>query len=222
MPPKIKVLIADDHTIVRSGVRLLLDAEPDMEVVGEALDGAAAVDLVAELHPDVVLMDIAMPGVDGMEATRHIKAEWPEVNVLVLTMHRRDEYFFEMLKAGASGYVLKGAETNELIHAIRVVARGEVFLYPTMTRKLVRDYLERESESSASASVLSPREQQILKLLAEGYSSKEIAGQLVISPSTVYTHRSKLMDKLGLTSRHELIQYARRQGLIRDNTHPAP
>lgn len=218
MPQKIKVLIADDHTIVRSGVRLLLDAEADIEVVGEALDGVEAVDLVQQLRPKVVLMDIAMPGMDGMEATRHIKDEWPEVNVLVLTMHRRDEYFFEMLKAGASGYILKGAETNELIHAVRVVARGEVFLYPTMTHKLVRDYLERESESGAPASVLSPREQQILTLLAEGFSSKEIAGKLVISPSTVYTHRSKLMDKLGLTSRHELIQYARRHGLLRDNS----
>lgn len=216
MPQKIKVLIADDHTIVRSGVRLLLDAEADIEVVGEALDGVEAVDLVQQLRPNVVLMDIAMPGMDGMEATLHIKDEWPEVNVLVLTMHRRDEYFFEMLKAGASGYILKGAETNELIHAVRVVARGEVFLYPTMTRKLVRDYLERESERGAPASVLSPREQQILTLLAEGFSSKEIAGKLVISPSTVYTHRSKLMDKLGLTSRHELIQYARRHGLLRD------
>ena len=162
-------------------------------------------------------MDIAMPGVDGMEATHHIKAEWPQVNVLVLTMHRRDEYFFEMLKAGASGYILKGAETNELIHAVRIVARGEVFLYPTMSRKLVRDYLAREAEGSTPASPLSPREEQILRLLAEGYSTKQIAEKLVISASTVYTHRSRLMDKLGLTSRHELIQYARRHGLIRDN-----
>ena len=221
MSQQIKVLIADDHTIVRSGVRLLLDAEPDIEVVGEALDGVQAVDLVAQLRPDVVLMDIAMPGLDGMEATRHIKDEWPEVNVLVLTMHRRDEYFFEMLKVGASGYILKGAETNELIHALRVVARGEVFLYPTMTRKLVRDYLEREAEGAAPPSMLSSREQQILGLLAEGFSSKEIAERLVISSSTVYTHRSKLMDKLGLTSRRELIQYAHQQGLIRDNTPPS-
>lgn len=222
MPQRIKVLIADDHTIVRSGVRLLLDGETDIEVVGEALDGAEAVDMVATLRPDVVLMDIAMPGVDGMEATRYIKEEWPEVNVLVLTMHRRDEYFFEMLQAGASGYILKGAETNELIHAVRVVARGEVFLYPTMSRKLVRDYLERQVEENAPSSSLSPREEQILKLLAEGYSSKEIAEQLVISPSTVYTHRSKLMEKLGLNSRHELIQYARRQGLIGDNFRASP
>ena len=219
MPQTIKVLIADDHTIVRSGVRLLLDAEARFEVVGEALDGVEAVDLVDELRPDVVLMDIAMPGMDGMEATRHIKAEWPEVNVLVLTMHRRDEYLFEMLRAGASGYILKGAETNELLHAVEVVARGDVFLYPTMTKKLVRDYLERDSEHVPPDSILSPREQEILELLAEGYSSKEIAEKLVISPSTVYTHRSKLMDKLGLSNRRELIQYARRHGLLRNRPH---
>lgn len=218
MNGRIKVLIADDHTIVRSGVRLLLDAEPDIEVVGEALDGAEAVELVESLQPDVVLMDITMPGMDGMEATRHIKAEWPEVNILVLTMHRRDEYFFEMLKAGASGYVLKGAETNELIHAVRTVSRGEVFLYPTMTRKLVQDYLDRVTGGSEPNDVLTPREQQILSLLAEGYSNKEIAERLVISPSTVYTHRSSLMEKLDLTSRHELIKYARRHGLLRDSS----
>lgn len=218
MSSKIKVLVADDHTIVRSGVRLLLDAEPDIDVVGEALDGAEAVDLVGQLQPDVVLMDIAMPGMDGMEATRHIKSEWPGVQVLVLTMHRRDEYLFEMLKAGASGYVLKGAETNELIDAVRVVARGDVFLYPTMTRKLVKDYLDRVSGSSEPEEILSPREREILALLAEGYSSKQIAERLVISPSTVYTHRSSLMDKLGLTGRHELIQYARRHGLLRDSS----
>ncbi len=218
MSQRIKVLIADDHTIVRSGVRLLLDAEPDIQVVGEALDGAEAVELVESLQPNVVLMDITMPGMDGMEATRHIKEEWPEVNVLVLTMHRRDEYFFEMLKAGASGYVLKGAETNELIHAVRIVGRGEVFLYPTMTRKLVQDYLERVTSGSEPEEVLTPREQQILSLLAEGYSNKEIAERLVISPSTVYTHRSSLMEKLDLTSRHELIKYARRHGLLRDSS----
>ncbi len=217
MNGRIKVLIADDHTIVRSGVRLLLDAEPDIDVVGEALDGVEAVELVESLQPDVVLMDITMPGMDGMEATRHIKAEWPEVNVLVLTMHRRDEYFFEMLRAGASGYVLKGAETNELIHAVRIVGRGEVFLYPTMTQKLVQDYLERVTGGEPE-DTLTPREQQILRLLAEGYSNKEIAERLVISPSTVYTHRSSLMEKLDLTSRHELIKYARRHGLLRDSS----
>jgi two-component system response regulator NreC len=213
---QIRVLIADDHTIVRSGVRLLLEGEPDIEVVGEALDGNEALDLVAELRPDVVLMDIAMPGMDGLEATRLIKARWHNVDVLVLTMHRTDDYFFEMLKAGASGYVLKSAETGELVHALRVVARGEVYLYPTMARQLVQDYLVRVGDGSTSDPSLSPRENEILRLLGKGYGNKEIAEELVISPSTVHTHRSNLMTKLGLSSRRELIQYALKHGLLRD------
>lgn len=216
MTDQTRVLIADDHTIVRSGVRLLLEAEPDIEVVGEALDGNEALVLVEVLRPNVVLMDIAMPGMDGLEATRRIKARWPDINVLVLTMHRTDEYFFEMLKAGASGYVLKSAETGELVNAVRVVARGEVYLYPTMAHHLVQDYLSRVGGNAASDPSLSPREKEILKLLAEGYSGKEIAEKLVVSPSTVHTHRSNLMSKLGLSNRRELIQYARRRGMLRD------
>jgi two-component system response regulator NreC len=211
------VLIADDHTIVRSGVRLLLQAEPDIEVVGEALDGGEAVALAESLRPDLILMDIAMPGTNGLEATRQIKARFPDMHVLVLTMHRSDEYFFEMLKAGASGYVLKGAETNELIGAIRAVARGEVFLYPTMARQLLQDYLNRLKEPESSGQpALTPREKEILRLMAEGYSNKEIAEKLVVSPSTIHSHRTNLMRKLNLSSRYELIQYARQRGLIRD------
>jgi len=214
---KVRVLIADDHTIVRSGVRLLLQAEPDIEVVGEALNGDEAVALAASLRPDVVLMDIAMPGMGGLEATRQIKARFPEMHVLVLTMHRSDEYFFEMLKAGASGYVLKGAETNELIGAIRAVARGEVFLYPTMAKQLLQDYLNRLKEGAGlSQPTLTPREREILRLLAEGYSNKEIAERLIVSPSTIHSHRTNLMRKLNLSSRHDLIRYARERGLIRD------
>lgn len=215
MNDHIRVLVADDHTIVRSGVRLLLEAEPDIEVVGEALDGHEAVDQVQSLGPDVVLMDIAMPGMDGLEATRQIKTRWPDVHVLVLTMHRTDDYFFEMLQAGASGYVLKGAQTGELISAVRVVSRGEVFLYPSMAGKLVKDYLCRVTDGENSNLILSPRETQILKLLAEGYSNKEIADKLVVSPSTVHSHRSNLMAKLNLNTRHELVQYARQRGLLR-------
>jgi two-component system response regulator NreC len=211
----IRLVLADDHTIFRAGVRMLLDLEPDFEVVGEAVEGSQAVDLTGKLRPDVVLMDIAMPHMDGLVATRHIKAECPDTHVLVLTMHRSDEYLFEMLKAGASGYVIKGAETDELINAIRVVARGEVFLYPSIAGKLVREYLDLSGAGDDPTSSLTPREKEIMLLLAEGYGNKEIAERLVISTSTVYTHRSKLMEKLGLTSRHELIQYARRKGLIR-------
>jgi two-component system response regulator NreC len=211
---KIRVLIVDDHTVVRSGVRLLLEIEPDIVVVGEARDGHEAIALTGTLQPDVVLMDIAMPEMDGMAATRQIKAAWPQVNILGLTMHRVDEYFFEMLKAGASGYILKGADTSDLINAVRVVYQGGVFLYPTMAQRLVQDYLQRVKEDANFGPALSPREREILQLLAEGYSSKEIAEKLVISPSTVHTHRSNLMSKLGLTTRHELIQFAREHGLV--------
>jgi two-component system response regulator NreC len=211
---KIRVLIVDDHTVVRSGVRLLLEIEPDIVVVGEGRDGHEAIALTETLQPDVVLMDIAMPEMDGMAATRQIKAAWPQVNILGLTMHRVDEYFFEMLKAGASGYILKGADTSDLINAVRVVHQGGVFLYPTMAQRLVQDYLQRVKEDADFGPALSPREREILQLLAEGYSSKEIAEKLVISPSTVHTHRSNLMSKLGLTTRHELIQFAREHGLV--------
>jgi two-component system response regulator NreC len=211
---QIRVLIADDHTVVRSGVRLLLETEPDIVVVGEARDGSEVVAMAETLQPDVVLMDIAMPDMDGMAATRQIKAAWPQINILGLTMHRTDEYFFEMLKAGASGYVLKGADPGDLIAAVRIVHQGEVFLYPTMAQRLVQDYLRRVKDEDDTGPALSPREREILQLLAEGYSSKEIADKLVISPSTVHTHRSNLMDKLGLTTRYELIQFAREHGLI--------
>lgn len=217
MAKKTRVLIADDHTIVRSGVRLLLQAEPDIEVVGEALDGGQAVTMAESLRPDVVLMDIAMPGTSGLEATRQIKSRFPEMCVLVLTMHRSDEYFFEMLKAGASGYILKGADTSELIGAVRTVARGEVFLYPAMAKELLQDYLSRLQESNSSGQPpLTLREKEILRLLAEGHSNKEIAEKLVVSPSTIHSHRTNLMKKLNLSSRYELIQYARQRGLIRD------
>jgi two-component system response regulator NreC len=211
---QISVLIADDHTIVRSGVRMLLEAEPDIRVVGEALNGIEALELTESLQPDVVLMDITMPELDGLEATRQLKARFPQINVLVLTMHRSDEYFFEMLKAGASGYILKGAKTSELINAVHIVHRGEVFLYPSMTQKLVQGYLQLADWDTETEPSLSPREKEIFQLLAEGYSNKEIADELVISPSTVHSHRGNLMDKLGLNNRRELIQYARRRGLI--------
>jgi two-component system response regulator NreC len=214
MADQISVLIADDHTIVRSGVRLLLEAESDIRVVGEALNGREALELAEALQPDVVLMDITMPELDGLEATKQLKSRFPNINVLVLTMHRSDDYFFEMLKAGASGYILKGAKTSELINAVRIVQQGEVFLYPSMTQKLVQGYLQLADWESEGEPSLSPREKEVFRLLAEGYSNKEIAEKLVISPSTVHSHRGNLMDKLGLGNRRELIQYARKRGLI--------
>ncbi len=211
MTDQIHVLIVDDHPIVRSGLRSLLTAESDIEVVGEATDGEEGMEKTEALLPHVVLMDISMPNVDGLNATRQIKSRFPEVQILVLSMHRSDEYFFEMLRAGASGYILKSARTSDLLEAIRVVSRGEVFLYPAMAQKLVRGYLNLEEWENDTKTILSPREKEILFLMAEGYSYKKIAEKLVISPSTVYSHRSNLMSKLGLNNRHEMIEYARRR-----------
>lgn len=217
MTDRIRVLIVDDHTIVRTGLRLLLEAEADISVVGEALNGLEAVKMVELHHPDVVLMDIAMPEMDGLEATRQVKARWPEVKVLILTMHRSDEYFFEVLRAGASGYILKGAETGDLIHAVRVVGRGEVFLYPSLAQLLIDNFLKTTRWEEGAGSLLSRREKEILRLICEGCSTKEIAEKLVISLSTVHTHRSNIMEKLGVNNQHELIQYARQTGLIQDS-----
>lgn len=223
MPDPIRVLIADDHTIVRAGMRLLLGTEPDMQVVGEALNGAEAVSLAESLQPNLILMDIAMPGTNGLEATRQIKARWPQIAILILTMHRTPEYFFEVLKAGASGYVLKAASTTELLDAIRAVARGEVFLYPAVASYLVQDYLHRQDDmDEAGLAPLTPREKEILRLLAEGYSNSEIAERLTLSPSTIHSHQSNLMKKLSLGSRHELIRYARKRGLLPDEDPAAP
>lgn len=216
MNDQIRVLIVDDHAIVRTGLRLLLEAEQDILVVGEALNGLEALNLVEIQQPDVVLMDITMPVMDGLESTRQIKANFPQIKVLVLTMHRSDEYFFEMLKAGASGYILKGAETSDLIHAVRVVGKGEVYLYPTMAQMLVKDFLTSKQWEEGAGMILSRREKEILGLIGEGCSTKEIAEKLVISPSTVHSHHSNLMTKLGLNNRRELIQYARQRGLIQE------
>ncbi|MGD2058654.1 MAG: response regulator transcription factor [Anaerolineales bacterium] len=212
----IRILIADDHTIFRSGLKLLLAGGSDFEVVGEADSGSLAVQMAGELQPDIVLIDIAMPELNGIEATRQIKTRYPDINVLVLTMHRSDEYFFKALDAGASGYVLKGAETSELINALRAVGRDEVFLYPSVARRLVEKYFEMTPGDRTGISKLTPREQEILQLLAEGYSNQEIAERLVISPSTVHTHRTNLMEKLNLSKRFELVRYARQHGFIHE------
>jgi two-component system response regulator NreC len=211
---KIRILVVDDHPIVRSGLRSLLTAESDIEVVGEATDGEEAIAQTESFHPHVILMDISMPNMDGLDATRHIKAKYPDVQILVLSINRSDETFFEMLKAGASGYILKTAKTDVLLEAIRVVNKGEVFLYPTVAQKLVKGYLKLADWESETNSLLSPREKEILFLIADGYSLKNIAEKLVISPSTVYSHRSNLMSKLGLNNRRELIEYARKREFI--------
>ncbi|MEW6217248.1 MAG: response regulator transcription factor [Candidatus Bipolaricaulota bacterium] len=214
MPDPIRVLIADDHTIFRSGLKLLLSAEPDIEVVGEATDGGSALTMAEKVKPDVVLMDIGMPGVDGFQATRELRQRLPEISILVLTMHRSEEYSYQMLEMGASGHILKGADPSESINAVRAVARGGVFLYPSMARRLVQEYLRQSNLDTPGQPKFTPREREILKLIAEGYTNTEIAERLVVSPSTVHSHRSNLIHKLGLSTRHDLVQYARRQGLI--------
>jgi two-component system response regulator NreC len=215
MSDQIRLLLADDHAVVRSGLRMLLQAQPDMVIVGEAETGQEAIRRVAELSPDVVLMDIEMPGMNGIEATRRIKADAPAAAVLALTMYEDDQYFFEMLRAGASGYVPKRAAPDELVSAIRAVSRGEVFLYPSLAGRLVQDYLRRGPAGEEPPSdELTPREQEVLTLIAEGFSNNEIADRLVISAKTVDRHRENLMRKLKLHNRVDLVKYALRKGLI--------
>ncbi len=216
----IRLMLVDDHAVVRSGLRMLLEAEPDMVIIAEASDGAEAVTLARRCRPDVVVMDISMPDMSGIEATRRIRAECPETAVLALTVHEADQYFFEMLNAGASGYVPKRAAPDDLVAAIRVVHRGEVFLYPSVAKMLVQDYLRRTeagpatSKEAAGLGQLTPREREVLTLIAEGLSNQEIAQRLVLSVKTVDRHRENLMRKLRLHRRAELIRYAIEKGLI--------
>ncbi len=213
---KIRVLVVDDHTIVREGVHILLEAQSDIEVVGEAADGQEALVRARELQPEIALVDIAMPGLNGLELTRALKRDWPQINVIILTMYESDEYFFQVLDAGASGYVLKKAASGDLVAAIRAVHAGDVFLYPSVARRLVSDYLARvkSGEEQNSYDGLTPREREVLKLIAEGHTNQAIAEKLVISPSTVQTHRTRIMQRLNLHNRVELIQYAVRKGLL--------
>jgi two-component system response regulator NreC len=214
----IRVVLADDHVVLRAGLRALLEAEMGIEVVGEASTGDEAVDLVRELRPTIVVMDLSMPGSGGLEATRRIVALELETRVLVLTMHAEEEYLVPVLEAGASGYLTKTIADRSLIEAIRVVARGEVYLPPQATKLLLREYKAAGSRGGAPDPLhqLSTREQEVLALTAEGYSSKEIGEKLFISPKTVDTYRSRIMEKLGLNHRAELVRFALRAGLLKE------
>ena len=214
---KIRLLLVDDHQVVRSGLRMLLSNESDVEIVGEAGTAHAAMDAVDSLLPDVVLMDIGLPDLSGIDATRAIKSAHPEVAVVALTIHEDEEYFFKMLEAGAGGYVPKRAAPEELLTAIRAAAAGEVYLYPSLAKLLVKDYLIQEHTSEAGKVLdgLTEREQEVLRYLAEGVANDGIAEALVISVKTVARHRENIMQKLKLHSRSELVRYAIRKGIIK-------
>jgi two-component system, NarL family, response regulator NreC len=214
---KIRLLLVDDHQVVRSGLRMLLASESDVEIVGEAGTAREALEAVRNLKPTVVLMDIGLPDLSGIDATREIKRTNPEVAVVALTIHEDEEYFFKMLEVGAEGYVPKRAAPEELLTAIRAAAAGEVYLYPSLAKLLVKDYLaqDRSTDTASTLDGLTDREQEVLRYLAEGADNVEIAEALVISDKTVARHRENIMHKLGLHSRAELVRYAIRKGIIK-------
>ena len=210
-----RILLADDHALVRRGVRLILDSEPDLTVVAEAGDGAEAITQARAHQPDLAILDIAMPRLTGLQAARELSRLQPDLRILILTMHDNEQYFFEALKAGASGYVLKSVADRDLVEACRAAMRGEPFLYPGAVTALIRDYLDRaRNGDDPPAKPITAREEEILKLVAEGHSSKQIADLLFISAKTVERHRANLLQKLGLRDRVELTRYAIRAGLI--------
>jgi DNA-binding NarL/FixJ family response regulator len=215
VPLKTRILLADDHAVVRRGLRLVLDGEHDLEVVAEAGDGAEAIEMALADDVDLVVLDVAMPRMTGLQAARELTRRDPEMRVLILSMYDNEQYFFEALKAGASGYVLKSVADRDLVEACRATMRGEPFLYPAAVSALIREHLERSKDGeNVTGETLTPRESEIVKLVAEGYSSKEIAQMLVISVKTVERHRANILDKLGLRDRVALTRYAIRHGLI--------
>jgi DNA-binding NarL/FixJ family response regulator len=212
IPLVTRILIADDHPIVRSGLRRVLDAQPDMRVVAEATDGAEAVEKALAEDVNLAILDVSMPRMTGIQAATELSRRKPEMRLLMLSMYDSEQYLFEALKAGASGYVLKSGADEDIVDACRATMRGESFLYPSAVNTLVRDYIDRGENEQPD--ILTPRELEVLKLIAEAHTSKEIAQQLVISVKTVERHRQNILDKLGLRDRVELTRYAIRRGLI--------
>ena len=214
IPLVTRILVADDHPIVRSGLRKVLDAKPDMEVVAEAEDGAEAVRLAMAEDVHVAILDVSMPRMTGIQAAEELHKRKPELKLLMLSMYDSEQFLFESLKAGASGYVLKSDADQDIVEAVRCTMRGQSFLYPSAIGTLVRDFVERGRPDEEQFDILTPRELQVLKLIAEAYTSKEIADELVISIKTVERHRQNILDKLGMNDRVELTRYAIRRGLI--------
>jgi DNA-binding NarL/FixJ family response regulator len=214
IPLVTRILIADDHSIVRSGLKKILDSKPDMEVVAEAEDGAEAVDKALKEDVHLVILDVSMPRKTGIQAAAELHKRKPELRVLMLSMHDSEQFLFEALKAGASGYVLKSGADTDIVDAVRAAMRGDSYLYPSAVATLVRDYVERGGRGEEQFDVLTPRELEVLKLIAEAYTSKEIAKELWISIKTVERHRQNILDKLGMRDRVELTRYAIRRGLI--------
>ena len=215
MMKPIRVLLADDHTLVRAGIRSLLENMEGIEVIAEAGDGREALRLVRTHRPDVVLMDIAMPGLNGLEAAARIAKKCPNVRVIILCMHVNEEYVLQALRAGAAGYMVKGADAAELEIAIRAVARGETYLSPMVSKHVVTDYIQRISGETSPLELLTPRQREVLQLIAEGYSTKKIARTLKISVKTVETHRMQLMERLDIHDIAGLVRYAIRIGLVK-------
>jgi DNA-binding NarL/FixJ family response regulator len=212
VPLVARILIADDHALVRAGLRRVLEAQPDLRVVAEAADGAEAVTRALDDDVDLAILDVSMPRMTGIQAAAELARRRPEIRLLMLSMHDSEQYLFEALRAGASGYVLKSGADEDIVNACRATLRGESFLYPSAVNTLVRDYVERGAEERPE--ILTPRELEVLKLIAEGCTSKEIADRLVISVKTVERHRQNILDKLGLRDRVQLTRYAIRRGLI--------
>ena len=214
IPLVTRILIADDHAIVRSGLKRVLDAKADMEVVAEAEDGAEAVEKSLKEHVDLAILDVSMPRLTGIQAAAELHKQEPDVKILMLSMHDSEQFLFESLKAGASGYVLKSGADTDIVDAVRAAMRGDSYLYPSVVTTLVRDYVDRGGRGEEQFDVLTPRELEVLKLIAEANTSKEIADKLFISIKTVDRHRQNILDKLGMRDRVELTRYAIRRGLI--------
>ncbi len=210
----IGIVIADDHGVLRAGLRALLNAEPDLNVVGEAAEGQEALRLVGELHPEIVLLDLSMPGINGIEVTRQIKSTQPETSVLILTVHEDEGLLQEAIRVGASGYIIKRAVESELINAIRAVSRGEMYVHPAMTRALMKELTPRAVSDTDPIKILTRREIEVLRYIAQGHTNRQIADTLCLSVRTVESHRANLMSKLNLNSRVELVHYAMEHRLL--------